>query len=186
MTPSITVADLRHQGIGRAQLVDVRSPTEFAAGHIPGAGNIPMEQIESRLDDLNPNAPIILICQMGTRARMTAALLAPCRRQISVLEGGTSAWRQAGLPLVTSVKTRWSLERHARLGAGLLVLAGVLLAFSVDLGWLLLAAFVGPGLSLAGITDICPMAEVLGKMPWNRSRHSKLSPGKPGVAHTME
>jgi rhodanese-related sulfurtransferase len=60
LTPSITVADLRNQGIGHAGLVDVRSSSEFAAGHIPGAVNIPMEQIECRLDDLNPTAPIIL------------------------------------------------------------------------------------------------------------------------------
>lgn len=67
---------------------------------------------------------------------MTAGLLEPCRRQISVLEGGTSVWIQAGLPVVTSVKNRWSLERQVRRGAGLLVLAGAVLAFAVDVNWL--------------------------------------------------
>ncbi|HKF25930.1 MAG TPA: rhodanese-like domain-containing protein [Candidatus Acidoferrum sp.] len=182
MTPSITVAGLRNQEIGHAGLVDVRSPAEFAAGHIPGAVNIPMEQIESRLDDLNPNGPVILICQTGERARKVAALLEPCHRPVAVLDGGTRAWIEAGLPLVTSVKTRWSLERQVRLAAGLLVLAGALLALSVDLHWLLLSAFVGLGLALAGITDVCPMAKILGKMPWNSSRHSEPSAGKPGLS----
>jgi rhodanese-related sulfurtransferase len=104
-------------------LVDVRSASEFSAGHIPGAVNIPMDQIEARIADLRPNVPLVLICQAGKRARITAELLALCGREIAVLEGGTSAWMQAGLPVVRSVKTRWSLDRQVRLGAGLLVLA---------------------------------------------------------------
>lgn len=167
MSASISVVELQHQLPGQAQLVDVRSASEFAAGHIPGAMNIPMDQIETRLDDLRPDTPLVLICQAGKRARMTAGLLEPCQRQMSVLEGGTSAWIQAGLPVVTSVKTRWSLERQVRLGAGLLVLAGVVLAFTVNVNWLFLSAFVGAGLTFAGLTDICLMGEVLAKMPWN-------------------
>jgi rhodanese-related sulfurtransferase len=163
-----------HQLSRPAQLIDVRSGSEFASGHIPGAVNIPMDQIEARLDDLRPGVPIVLICQTGRRARMTADLLEPCRRQISVLEGGTSAWIQAGLPVVTSVKTRWSLERQVRLGAGLLVLAGAALAFTVDANWLFLSAFVGLGLTFAGLTNICPMAEILAKMPWNGRSQCKV------------
>jgi rhodanese-related sulfurtransferase len=156
------------------QLVDVRSSSEFAAGHIPGAVNIPMDQIESRLDDIRPGAPIILICQMGTRAQMTADLLEPCRREISVLEGGTNAWMQAGFPVVKNVKTRWSLERQVRLAAGLLVVTAAVLTFTVSPLWLALAAFVGLGLTFAGLTDICPMAELLQKLPWNRNWHCQV------------
>lgn len=174
MSASISVVELQHQLPGQAQLVDVRSASEFAAGHIPGAMNIPMDQIETRLDDLRPNTPLVLICQAGKRARMTAGLLEPCQRQMSVLEGGTSAWIQAGLPVVISVKTRWSLERQVRLGAGLLVLAGVVLAFMVNVNWLFLSAFVGAGLTFAGLTDICLMGEVLAKMPWNGRSQCKV------------
>jgi len=165
-----------HQLRGPTQLVDVRSGSEFASGHIPGAVNIPMDQIEARLDDLRPAVPIVLICQTGKRAHLTAALLEPCQRQISVLEGGTSAWIQAGLPVVKSVKTRWSLERQVRLGAGLLVLTGAVLAFTVDSKWLFLSAFIGLGLTFAGLTDICPMAEMLARMPWNGRSQCK-APG---------
>ena len=86
MNPSIHLTEI-HQLPGPVQLVDVRSGSEFASGHIPGAVNIPMDQIEVRLDDLRPGIPIVLICQTGKRARMTAGLLEPCQRQISVLEG---------------------------------------------------------------------------------------------------
>lgn len=173
MSPSIPVNEL-HQLPGTAQVVDVRSGSEFASGHIPGGVNIPMDQIEARLDDLRPGVPIILVCQTGKRARVTATLLEPCQRQISVLEGGTSAWIQEGLPLVNGVKNRWSLERQVRLGAGLLVLVGAFLAFTVDVNWLFLSAFVGLGLTFAGLTDICPMAEILAKMPWNGRSQCKV------------
>lgn len=177
MTPSIAVTELCTHPPAQAQLIDVRSPSEFASGHIPGAINIPMDQIESRLADLSATAPIILICQMGQRARMTANLLEPCHRRLSVLEGGTSAWIQAGLPVVTNVKTRWSLERQVRLGAGLFVLTGTALAFAFHPYWLFLSAFVGLGLTFAGLTDICPMAELLQRMPWNAQTRCKTVRG---------
>ena len=167
MSPSINVVELHDQLPGESQLIDVRSASEFGSGHIPGAINIPMDQIEARVDDLSRSVPVVLICQTGKRARMTAGLLEPCQRQIAVLEGGTSAWIQAGLPVVSIVKTRWSLERQVRLGAGLLVLTGAGLALTVNVNWLFLSAFAGLGLTFAGLTDICPMAEVLAKMPWN-------------------
>lgn len=83
--PSVTIAELQSRVPVQSQLIDVRSLSEFAAGHIPGAINIPMDQIESRLDDLCSTVPIILVCQMGTRARMTAALLESCRSDLAIL-----------------------------------------------------------------------------------------------------
>jgi len=163
----VTVSQLRNSASPRTQVVDVRSGSEFACGHIPGAVNIPMDQIEARLGDLTADLPILLVCHSGKRARMTADLLEPCRRKIAVLEGGTEAWIKAGLPVVASMKTRWSLERQVRLGAGLLVLAGFTLALTLNPRWMFLCAFVGVGLTFAGLTDICTMGMVLGKMPWN-------------------
>lgn len=171
MTPTLTPTDLRNKP--GAQLIDVRSPSEFAAGHIPGAINIPMDQIESRLADLN-RGPIVLICQMGKRAQMTADILSPCGLNLTVLEGGTAAWMQQGFSVTKSVKTRWSLERQVRLGAGLIVLTASTLALTSNPRWLFLAAFVGAGLIFAGLTDICPMAEFLQRMPWNRRSQCRL------------
>ena len=185
MTPTIAVADLKSHPAD-AQLIDVRSPSEFVAGHIPGAINIPMDQIESRLADLSSTTPIVLICQMGKRARMTAGLLEPCQLQLSILEGGTSAWMQAGLPIVRSVRSRWSLERQVRLGAGLLVLTALALTLSVSAYWLFLAAFVGAGLTFAGLTDICPMAGILGKMPWNNTTHCKIRIPNPNLPRSCQ
>lgn len=168
LEPTVSASQLRNQAPASALLVDVRSGTELASGHIPGAVNIPMDQIEARLGDLGESLPIVLICQAGTRARMTADLLRPCGRQITVLEGGTKAWMAAGLPVVASVRTRWSLERQVRLGAGLLVVVGVALALMVNPRWIYLCGFIGLGLCSAGLTDICAMGILVGKMPWNR------------------
>ena len=153
------------------QWVDVRSASEYASGHIPGAVNIPLEQIEARLDDLLPGIPIVLVCQAGKRARTAAALIEPCRTDVTVLEGGTVAWSAAGLPVVTSASSRFSIERQVRLIAGLLVLVGVLLSVTVNHYWVYFVALIGAGLTFAGLTDICLMAGLLLRMPWNRPRN---------------
>ena len=134
-----------------------------------------MDEIETRLEDLSVHLPIVLTCQTGKRAQMTAALLEPCQLQITLLDGGSKAWIDAGLPVVRNVKTRWSLERQVRLGAGMLVLIGVILALTVNSRWIFLSAFIGLGLTFAGLTDLCPMAMVLEKMSWNRQTHCRTA-----------
>jgi rhodanese-related sulfurtransferase len=159
-------------GVAREfQWVDVRSASEYATGHIPGAVNIPLEQIEARLDDLLPGVPIVLVCQAGKRARTAAGLIEPCRKDVTVLEGGTMAWTAAGLPVVTSASSRISIERQVRLIAGLLVLVGVFLSVTVNHYFVYFAALIGAGLTFAGLTDICLMAGLLLRMPWNRPRN---------------
>jgi len=170
----ITAPELAaNQSSPLAQRVDVRSATEFAAGHIPGAVNIPMEQVESRLSDFSTTLPVVLICQSGTRAALVSDMLWQCRQDLRVLEGGTAAWAKAGLALVVNTKSRWSLERQVRLIAGLMVLFGVALGVILDVRWVYLSGFVGLGLTFAGLSDICPMGILLGKMPWNAARECK-------------
>ena len=151
----------------KPQLIDVRNPSEFAAGHIPGAVNIPMDQIESRLADLHEDE-VVLVCQSGRRAGMTCELIQAHHPKLKVLEGGTVAWQDANRPTVSSTQTRWSLDRQVRLGAGVMILIGVSLGFLVHPGWFGLAGFVGAGLTFAGLTDVCGMAFVLAKLPWNK------------------
>jgi rhodanese-related sulfurtransferase len=151
-----------------SQLIDVRSATEFACGHLPGAINIPLEQVELRTGDMSNHAPVVLVCQAGTRARLAAELLQHSGKNLVVLEGGTSAWINAGNPAVCSTASRWALERQVRLIAGLLVVVGVVLAVTVSPLFLILAAFIGCGLTFAGATNICPMGEMLARLPWNK------------------
>jgi rhodanese-related sulfurtransferase len=160
---------------GEAQLVDVRTAAEYATGHVPGAVNIPMEQLEGRMDDLSPHSPIVLICHTGARARLAAALLGPCRTDVTVLDGGTSAWVKAGFPAVACAPTRRGLEQQVRIAAGVLVVVGAMLALTLNRHWAYLSGSVGLGLAIAGITGVCPLGSLLCKMPWNRS--SRLRSG---------
>jgi rhodanese-related sulfurtransferase len=174
----------RQRAGAAAQLVDVRSASEFASGHVPGAVNIPLEQLELRTEDLGNGGPVVLVCQAGTRARIAAELLADSRTDLTVLEGGTDGWRKAGLPLVRCTRSRWALERQVRLGAGLLVILGVALGFAVSPWWFGLAAFVGCGLTFAGATNLCLMGEMLARMPWNRARRLARRSSGTGAAQT--
>lgn len=149
------------------QLVDVRSPGEYASGHVPQAINIPLEQLETRIGDIGA-ASVAVLCQSGRRAEMACGVLKHLPRQILLVDGGTQAWVNQGLPLVSSVTNKWSLERQVRLIAGLLVLVGSVLATLGYGTWLYLAMFVGAGLTFAGLTNICGMALLLGKLPWNQ------------------
>lgn len=118
----LLVTSLRRPGGGRAltptqatllinredaQLVDVREPAEFVAGHPALARNIPAAQIEERLNELEKfkDSPLILICQTGARSSDACAKLA---RQgftrVHNLAGGVVAWAEAGLPLKKGTK----------------------------------------------------------------------------------
>lgn len=157
----------------RLQVIDVRSATEYDEGHLPGAVNMPLEQVEARLDDLHPHDPAILVCQSGKRASMCAELLDRHRSDLAVLEGGTSAWVAEGLPVVVTASRRLPLMRQVQIGAGALAFLGSLLALLVDPKWAFLSMFVGGGLLVAGVTGFCGMANVLSMMPWNRTRAAK-------------
>lgn len=150
------------------QLVDVRSPGEFATGHVPQAVNIPLEQLESRFDDLGPGR-IAVLCQSGNRATMACEQLSHRHPEVLVVEGGTNAWIASGHPVVASAANRWSIERQVRLIAGAIVLTASLLAVFVSPGWAFVSAFVGAGLTFAGISNWCGMASLLASMPWNRT-----------------
>jgi rhodanese-related sulfurtransferase len=156
----------------RFQLIDVRSPDEFAEAHIPGAVNLPMEQVEVRLSDLHPHDPVVLVCQSGRRAGLTCEMLSQVRDDVIVLEGGTSAWREQGLPVIGSGKARLPIMRQVQLVVGPGVLVGSLLAAFVDPRWAFLPAFFGLGLTFAGATGWCGMGMLLAKAPWNRARRS--------------
>lgn len=176
MSTLVSVTDLKDElGSGRCpQLIDVRTTSEYASGHIPCTVNIPMDQFEARRKDLRLEDGLVLVCKAGSRAQIVANWLGE-NAPVRVLEGGTDAWSRAGLEVVTSAKTRWSLERQVRLGAGLIVLAGTILA-AAGIHWgIWLAMFAGAGLTFAGATDICMMGILLAKMPWNQGRKSGSS-----------
>lgn len=73
-------------------LLDVREPDEVAEWQIPGARNIPLATLSSRLDEIPPEKEVVVVCAKGTRAQQGAELLAERGRPSRVLEGGMGAW----------------------------------------------------------------------------------------------
>lgn len=156
------------------QLIDVRSPGEYAAGHVPRALNIPLEQVDARLKDLG-SGKVAVLCQSGARAKAACDILKQHHPELFLVEGGTQAWIDSGGPIVKTVSSRWSLERQVRLVAGLMILAGTILAVTVQPTWVYLAMFVGAGLTFAGATNQCGMAMILAKLPWNQPAQCSIS-----------
>lgn len=150
-----------------ADVVDVRTPGEYAAVHAEGARLVPLSDLEPTKLAAARTGTIYLICKSGRRA-MTAAekCVAAGVSDVAVVEGGTDGWVAAGLPVVRG-KGTLSLERQVRIVAGLTVLTGVALGWFVHPWFYGLSAFVGVGLAFAGITDSCGMAMMLARMPWN-------------------
>jgi rhodanese-related sulfurtransferase len=162
------------------RLIDVRSPTEFSVGHIPGAMNVPLDELESRTADLSTPGRKVLVCKSGMRAEMAYALAKGEVADLAILDGGTDAWARAGLPLVRSVRSRWALERQVRLVAGLIVLTAVTAGYVSSELWFVAAGAVGLGLTIAGATDFCGMGILLAKLPFNRSPSCRPCTGAGG------
>ena len=113
---------------------------------------------------------MIFHCHSGARTSGNADRLAQAAApaQAFVVEGGIQGWKQAGLQTVEDKTQPLPLMRQVQIAAGLLILCGVVLGYSVSDGFFLLSGFVGAGLLFAGVTGFCGMARLLKVMPWNR------------------
>jgi rhodanese-related sulfurtransferase len=154
------------------QLLDVRTPVEYTEVHVSQALNVPLDDLDPAqlraVGSIAKDQPVYLLCRSGGRAKKAAEKFERSGFGNSVVvEGGTLAWIDAGLPVKRGAVKVISLERQVRIAAGSLVLIGVLLAWFVHPAFVGLSAFVGAGLVFAGITDFCGMGLLLAKLPWN-------------------
>lgn len=166
LSPADAQKRLTRQG---AVLVDIREPDEFARRHVRGALSFPLSDFERAHLKIEAGQDVIFTCRTGMRtgancARLAAAVDGPAY----VLQGGVDAWAAAGLPVVEDRKAPLEMIRQVQIVAGLLVLTGVVLGFTVAPAFFGLSAFVGAGLTFAGATGFCGMAKVLALAPWNR------------------
>jgi rhodanese-related sulfurtransferase/DNA-binding transcriptional ArsR family regulator len=94
---------LRKSRAGEVTVLDVRPPDEFALGHLPGAVNIPLRELEARLAELDPGQEIVAYCRGPYCVLSYEAVAALRARGFNVrrLEDGLPEWRAAGLPVVT-------------------------------------------------------------------------------------
>jgi len=89
---------------GLVTVLDVRPPVEFAAGHLPGAVNIPLQELKKRLKELPKRKEVIAYCRgpYGLMSYDAVALLRATGLKARRLEDGLPEWRQAGLPIESS------------------------------------------------------------------------------------
>ena len=83
-------------------VLDVRTPGEFAGGHVPGALNLPHTEVASRLEEIRPaeGREVVVYCESGRRAGMAEEVLRGAGiGGVRHLEGDMRAWRGSGLPL---------------------------------------------------------------------------------------
>lgn len=95
---------LARVGDGRAVVLDVRPPREYAAGHIPGAVSIPVAELAARLDELPDNTQVVAYCRGGycVMSYDAVRLLAARGHAAIRLVDGMLEWRLAGMPVETT------------------------------------------------------------------------------------
>ncbi|MEU0600799.1 rhodanese-like domain-containing protein [Streptomyces sp. NPDC006393] len=161
-------------------VIDVRTPGEYAGGHLPGALNIPLDQLDRALPDLPTAArrgEILVVCASGARSENACRMLAANGVHAATLVGGTGAWAAQGHDLHRpegSPKATWGMERQVRLTAGSIVLLGLVLGETVHPAFRLLSAGIAGGLVFSAVSNTCGMAAVLARLPFNRPRQADL------------
>jgi rhodanese-related sulfurtransferase len=155
------------------RMIDVRTPAEFASGHIGGSYNVPLPDLAEHRHELTSSSagPVVLICRSGRRADAASDQLHDAGlADVHVLAGGVDGWQASGRSLQQLEHSRgWTIERQVRLVAGGLVAASTLGSI-----WWRPARFVagalGLGLAVAAVTDSCAMGNLLARLPYNRRR----------------
>ncbi|MDA9118665.1 rhodanese-like domain-containing protein [Opitutales bacterium] len=166
---SVQVSHQERQSNNSIPLIDVRTPAEFGSVHANGAINHPMESFDLSRLSFSKTQEVHVICQSGGRSMKVCQKLEGAGfTKIANVEGGTSAWQSAGLPVVEGKKVM-SLERQVRIAAGALIVIGSVVGHFYNPAGYGLSAFVGAGLVFAGVTDTCGMGMIIAKMPWNRA-----------------
>ena len=156
-----------------SHLLDVRTPGDYAAVHVPGANLIPLDELDAAdfcRQQGGDGKPVYVLCQSGGRARraiekLTRAGVTGCM----LVEGGTQAWIDAGLPVNRGESWVLPLMRQVQITVGFLSAASALLALTVNPHFALIPLVIGGGLLFAGLTGFCGLAVLLTKMPWNKT-----------------
>ena len=158
-------------------IIDVREQDEFESEHVKHAINVPLSSfataapgVLSHLEDKK----ICFMCHSGVRAQrawdQAQGFGFERAQKYRICPGGIKQWKQQGRELETPAKKKaaMSLMRQTQIAMGGMVIVFAVLGLFVHQGFSGLAAGMGIGMMLAGITGNCAMANTVAKMPWNR------------------
>ena len=98
--PSVTIAEVPEMFGEGIVLLDVREDDEWDKGHAPGALHIPLVDVPARLDDIDIDADIFVICRNGGRSRVASEYLVSLGYEVTNVNGGMVAWASAGRVLI--------------------------------------------------------------------------------------
>ena len=156
---------------GDLALIDVRTPGEFSAAHVPGAKLVPLDDLDAAaFCREHGDKTIYILCQSGGRARKAVEKFRRAGfEKCVVVEGGTQAWMDCGLPVNRGESKSLPLMRQVQIAVGAISATGAALALFVNPLFALIPLLTGCGLLFAGLTGFCGLALLLAKMPWNRS-----------------
>ncbi|MEU0567331.1 rhodanese-like domain-containing protein [Nonomuraea sp. NPDC005983] len=179
-TLHLTVAEL-HRLHHATTVIDVRTRAEYTTGHVPGAVNIPLDQLHHAVPALREAAhrrPLVVVCASGARSENARGQLERAGVPARSLNGGTAAWTAAGHPVDRPATAGhghhiWPMDRQVRLAAGALILLALVADLALP-GARLLSAAVAAGLVYSALSNTCGMAALLGKLPFNRPPKADL------------
>ncbi|MEO1064520.1 MAG: rhodanese-like domain-containing protein [Actinomycetota bacterium] len=171
-TDAISAAELQALLHDRpdVRILDVRTGPEFETVHIPGSFNVPLDTLGEHVADLaDVSHPVVLVCRSGARASTAHGQLAAAGKdRLHVLDGGIGGWQAAGGEVRHGDTSRWAMDRQVRLVAGALGLGAV----AAGAAWYpatFLAGAVGAGLVYSAVSNSCAMANLLARLPYNRT-----------------
>lgn len=160
---------------GKAVLIDVREPDEFKAEHIAFAYSLPLSAMEKNFESfalsLSPETHIFMQCLRGARGQqacMRVSALDRLENPVFNIEGGLTAWKENGLPVIGAGGPKFTIFRQVQMIVGALVALMVMLGFAGITLAFMIAGILGAALFFAGVTGWCGLALLLARMPWNK------------------
>jgi rhodanese-related sulfurtransferase len=98
---SVTIEEAKRLlDAGGVDLVDVRELAEYKGGHLPGARNVPLGELQRDPARALPRDDVVFVCGHGVRSLSAGTIaIAQGKQRVYSIEGGTAAWSDAGLPI---------------------------------------------------------------------------------------
>lgn len=152
-------------------ICDIRETDEFNREHIPEAINTPISSFDvTDVNKLVENGNILVFhCQSGNRTKLNQTKFeALSSSEVMILQDGINAWKKLGCTLTVNNKAPLPIMRQVQMIAGTLTVLGVILGFLISPLFFLLSGFIGIGLTFAGISGFCGMANLLMLLPYNK------------------
>tara|TARA_R110002124_G_scaffold129483_1_gene291014 strand:+ start:325307 stop:325915 length:609 start_codon:yes stop_codon:yes gene_type:complete len=171
----ISAAEFAEQALNASEkfyVLDVRTEAEYKQSRLAtiASDNVPLDEILDVMDTITnhcANMRTYILCKAGVRAEFAGYdLEAAGAKDIVIVEGGTSALKDLGLPFKSGVI---SLERQYHILIGLFGVMGIIYGLYLDKTWFALTAFVSFSALFHGLTGICGLKNIIAKMSWNRA-----------------